>query len=306
MSSFGECNEHLIGIFMKEVVRRALMEIRRQRVLYEARQKPGYDGGEDIVTSADLAAQAIYLKSIRECFPTFGIVAEEGGDSPPEPETPYYFTVDPLDGTKAFHRRQSHGVGTMLALVHQGATNAVVAAYVGDVNTEEIYGYRPDSARLHRISDFQTAETLSIPEGRPLNSQYALLRDPLYVYPDWVARVCGPVAVSGCFTGHEIEGGSIGIGMARLWKGEVGAYFLKPGMQTPWDLTPVVGISRHLGFVFLEANHTGTEFRRYAPNILPQPYRTDRVTVVLHASRLPEWERQSGGRVIPEQGMRIA
>ncbi|MBI4433335.1 hypothetical protein HY632_01030 [Candidatus Uhrbacteria bacterium] len=299
MTNFGECNGHLVGIFMKEVVRRALEAIRRQRVLYEARQKPGYDGGEDVVTSADLAAQAIYLKSIRECFPTFGIVAEEGDDSPPGPETPYYFTVDPLDGTKAFHRRQSHGVGTMIALVHQGSAE-VVAAYVGDVNTEEIYGYRPDSARLHRISDFQTAETLTISEGRPLNIQHSLLRDPLHMYPDWVARACGPVAAGGCFSGHVIDGGSIGIGMARLWKGEVGACFLRPGMQTPWDLTPIVGISRHLGFVFLEANDAGTEFRNVEPKIVPVSYRTSRTSIVVHESRVTDWLRSSGGRLIPD------
>ena len=69
-----------------------------------------------------------------------------------------FFTVDPLDGTKAFVRRQSHGVGTMVALVEQGR---VVSAYVGDINTQEIYGYRPGSRAVHRITEYETSEMMS-------------------------------------------------------------------------------------------------------------------------------------------------
>ena len=68
-----------------------------------------------------------------------------------------YITVDPLDGTKAFIRRQSHGVGTMVAMVEEGQ---VVSAYVGDVNTQEIYGF---PSRLHECPPHY-----GIRDGRPL------------------------------------------------------------------------------------------------------------------------------------------
>ena len=54
--------------------------------------------------------------------------------------------------TMAFVRRQSHGVGTM---VEQGR---VVSAYVGDINTQEIYGYRPGSRAVHRITEYETSK----------------------------------------------------------------------------------------------------------------------------------------------------
>jgi len=36
---------------------------------------------------------------------------------------------------------------------------------------------------------------------------------------------------------------------ARLWKGEIGGYVIKAGIQQPWDLLPVWGISEKLGFI---------------------------------------------------------
>src|SRR4029079_1003558 len=155
----GELNGHAVGIILKELVRRALTTIRNERQIFEATAKRGHSGSmDDVFTSADTKAQAVYVKSLRECFPHHAIIAEEGSLADPlatsvPPDA--FFTVDPLDGTKAFVRRQSHGVGTMLALVEQAQ---VTAAYVGDVNTHEIYGYRPGSRLVHRVSEYEISE----------------------------------------------------------------------------------------------------------------------------------------------------
>src|SRR3954467_9581845 len=97
---FGPINPHIVGIVMKETVRRAIVAIRARRFLFEARAKADHRGNlSDVVTNADHDAQAIYLKLLRECFPGIAIIAEEDEVAAGEPET--YFTVDPLDGTKA-------------------------------------------------------------------------------------------------------------------------------------------------------------------------------------------------------------
>jgi len=58
LSGFGAVNGHLIGIAMKEAVRRALTTIRRERFRFAVESKAGYDGADDdMVTSADRAAQ---------------------------------------------------------------------------------------------------------------------------------------------------------------------------------------------------------------------------------------------------------
>ena len=53
-----------------------------------------------------------------------------------------------------------------------------------------------------------------------------------------------------CCKSYEVEGGSIGIWLARLWKREVGAALLLPGVETPWDTAPIFGISKTLGYRF--------------------------------------------------------
>lgn len=280
--SFGSLNGHAVGIIMKEAARRASHVIRASRFSFDAKAKVGYDGGDDLVTSADAAAQAVYVRLLRECLPRVGIVAEEDALSVPctlADDT--YFTVDPLDGTKAYGRRQSHGVGTMCSLVRNGT---VIAAFVGDVFANEVFGFRPGSPHVHRISDLDHASRLSIDAERPLTGQYALLRD----HPDKLGeRLRGMVACdSPAFKGIEVTGGSIGVSMARLWKGEVGAAVLNRGHQTPWDLCPIVGISKALGFVFLRAERD--ELTPYEPLIVREVRSTPHDSVVVHESRVDE------------------
>lgn len=224
---YGEINGPVIGIVMKEMVRRALEVIRAERFLFEAQEKKSLKQNEqDFVTTADKAAQKVYVKLIRKCFPTYGVVAEEDELALPSTHKNHdiYFTVDPLDGTKAFMRRQSHGIGTMISLVADGD---VVAAYVGDVMTQEIFGYRPDSEKVWRISEYGKAEELAITDGRPLRERHVLLRDPSRDYSDYIQNLLSNHVCKS----YEILTGSIGIMFARLWKGEVAGPFSMQAMK---------------------------------------------------------------------------
>lgn len=235
----------MVGLAMKEMVRRAIKVIRNQRFVFDAQQKTHLDGSlDDLVTSADHDAQEIYLKAIQKCFPNFGIVAEEDELRVPcrLPGRQLYFTIDPLDGTKAFARRQSAGVGTMIALVED---ERVIAAYVGDVMTQEIYGFRPGSERAWRLSEFEIAEQLHN-DPKPIDRSYVLLRQQPKECPPAIA------AVVDRFRGVDVEGGSIGISYARLWKQEVNALLTGPYFETPWDSAPIIGISRKLGYRFVK------------------------------------------------------
>jgi fructose-1,6-bisphosphatase/inositol monophosphatase family enzyme len=247
---YGCVTPSMVGLAMKEMVRRAIKVIRNQRFVFDAQHKEHPDEPlEDLVTSADHEAQRIYLRAIRKCFPNFGVIAEEDDLLVPcsLPNRQLYFTVDPLDGTKAFARRQSTGVGTMIALVDSGK---VLAAYLGDVMTQEIYGFRPDSDAVHRISEYEIPEVL-FPGTRPLHRSYVLLRQQ----PKLCSRAV--LDIVDRFRGVDVEGGSIGISYARLWKHEVDALLTGPYHATPWDYAPVIGISRKLGYRFLRLNQEG-------------------------------------------------
>lgn len=273
--SYGVINGHVVGRILKETVRRATVVIRNERLTFDSEVKEGYDGDmDDVCTSADRKAQEVYIRAVLECFPDFGIIAEEEieiGSKCPSFSDEHYFTIDPLDGTKAYTRRQSHGVGTMVAMVYEGQ---VVSAYVGDINTEEVYGYRAGSNKVHRITKLDTAELLNLDMGKPLAQTHALLRDPSDTYSPEVRELLKR------FKGHEVIGSSIGIWTAQLWKGEVAAAFMGPGWETPWDSTPVIGISQKLGCAFLRPNGNGG-WEEYEPVLPRKPFKREHETIVV-------------------------
>jgi fructose-1,6-bisphosphatase/inositol monophosphatase family enzyme len=258
----GAVNGHIIGHVLKEAVRRAVVTIRSERAIFESTVKESYGGTmDDVFTSADTKAQDIYARVFKECFPGCGVIGEESLSILPRKGYTAYFTVDPLDGTKAFVRRQSHGVSSMVALVDGGE---VISAYIGDVNTEEMFGYRPGSDNVHRITRLDTFERLGPGEPIAADNFFGLLREPLDKYSD-VTQI-----FFSRLKNYEVMGSSIGTWTARLWKREVSLVVLPPGHETPWDSTPVIGISQKLGYVFLRPSlRTRSGWEEYTP-VLPK------------------------------------
>jgi len=69
------------------------------------------------VTDADLATERALRRAISRAFPSHGILGEEF--PPHNPEAPYQWILDPIDGTLSF----THGIpfyGSLVALYHQG------------------------------------------------------------------------------------------------------------------------------------------------------------------------------------------
>jgi len=280
----GSLNGNSAGILMKEMVRRAIFAIRRQFDTFEAHEKVGLDNREDFVTTADQAAQEIYLKILAECFPGYGVIAEEDKLSIDcsIPGEDLFFTVDPLDGTKAFMRRQSHAIGTMISLVRGGE---VIGAYVGDVMTHEIYGFRPGSESVWRTTEYNASARL-VTNPTPLRRSDVSLRNEPQSYSAATRRVACGRQFGGAFRGLQVAGGSIGIDVARLWKGEIGAVVLEPFHNTPWDYCPVMGISQRLGYVQIEIeDNKPVEVR---PEYSRMGTMRENECFLVHRSHLPE------------------
>ncbi|MEK7452006.1 MAG: inositol monophosphatase family protein [Patescibacteria group bacterium] len=302
MSNYSNINGSIIGAAMRECVVKATRLIRERRFTFKPRKKGvRADGRPDWVTDADEEAQMIYQKILRERFLQFGIVGEEDGlrVECTHPTLDLWFSVDPLDGTSAYSRMQSHGIGTMIALM---CDEEVIASAIGDVMTGEIYYYRPGSKKTHRLDVFQHEyeQVLSIDVKKPLIEQYLLLRDPVLKHSSRVQSLahhsCSP------FYSHEITGGSIGISMARLWKGEVGGAILRPGKQTPWDSCPVIGMSKRLGFVFFNINPMYPILHKIDLKVRKETYITSSDQLIIHESRFPEltdWCTHNGFLIDP-------
>jgi fructose-1,6-bisphosphatase/inositol monophosphatase family enzyme len=290
----GTINGPILGIIARECVKRAIEAIREVRFTFKRKVKAKKaDGGDDIVTTADKAAQAKILKIVQECFPGFGIISEEDGVNNPCAITGInvYVTIDPMDGTSAFGRLQSHGFGPMIAIVLNGR---VICASVGDANTGEIFYYRPDSPTVHRLIEFGKAKDLRIDPRRKLDGQYVLLRDGPGEYSPFVQRlVRSRKHDGGYFKGLETANGSIGLSFSRLWKGEVGAKVLRPGKQTPWDTSPILGMNAMLGFAYLRVE--GDELVQFFPEPNPETTYWNHEVIVVHQSRVRElqaWARR--------------
>lgn len=270
-------NGHSTGIILKELVRRAIVIARRNMTVFEVAEKEGYRGAMDNVrTTADTKAQKSYVKLLRECFPKFSLVGEEDQlQHLAKYGTRAYFTIDPLDGTRAYIRRQSHGVGSMIALVIDGV---IESAYIGDVNTQEIFGYRPGSSRVWRITDLEMSERLTKPRRKNIGKMYILLRERERNHSEIARRTID------CFRSVSSDGGSIGTWAARLWKQEVGALLLPPSMETPWDSTPVIGISKKLGYIYLKPFENG--WIEYEPILSFEKYERAHETLVVHKNHI--------------------
>lgn len=275
-------SDEAVGIILKDVVRRAIEVIRLQRASFEAKEKRGYSGDmNDVFTTADLESQEVYVKILAECFPGVGIIAEEnvtrqciieGVDA--------YFTIDPLDGTKAFVRQQSHGVATMIAFVVNGT---IISAWIGDVNTCEVYGYRPGSDKVHRLIPGQRSQYLhELKRDRPLSEQNLLLRDY------GMSRMPAVLPLLDRFHDVQIDGGSLGAWFTRLWKGEAGAAILPPNAETPWDSTPVIGISQRLGFVFFATRPEEDAWKLYDPRPSKQVWHRKETLMAVHRSAVKQ------------------
>lgn len=239
-----------IGPLLRRLVVEAIGIIQKEAAHYLVTEKVGYGGQcDDIVTTADKAAQVNYVGKINEIYPWIGLIGEEDNlkrECALDGEN-IYITIDPLDGTKAFARGQSSGVGTMIAVVRNGT---VIAGYVGDVNTGEVYGFAPDCPIPTRVR-FGVETKLDAKNQTPLHKRYALFNCLPNEFPMALRGFTKKPNAGGLFKSYEINFGSFGVLCARLWKGEVAMIVLEPGHATPWDTTPVIGIMKQMGFVCL-------------------------------------------------------
>ena len=265
------------------MVRKAITIIQQECHELIIENKVAYNGtDEDFVTNGDKKAQEMYVREIKQHFPSFGIIAEEENLRVPctIPNQDIYFTLDPLDGTKAYKRKQSHGVGTMIALIRNGE---IIAAYIGDINTGEIYGFcavgeNPDKDGEVIRYRFGRETPLKSNEEETLRSQYLLLRDDPHTFP----------TIEKKFKNLEVAGGRIGTHVARLWKGEVGAVMLEPNYQTPWDLAPILGITLRLGYEFFKINPQNGNLEKYLPEPIKEIKHKPYYEIIVHKTHEKE------------------
>ncbi|QRM19465.1 inositol monophosphatase [Dechloromonas sp. TW-R-39-2] len=91
----------------------------------------------DFVTEVDKAAEAAIIEILQEAYPSYGILAEESGQSAGKggDESEYQWIIDPLDGTTNF----IHGLPQYAVSIALAKGNTVEQAVVFDPNRNELF-----------------------------------------------------------------------------------------------------------------------------------------------------------------------
>ena len=96
-----------------------------------------YKGVHDLVTNVDEASQALITQVLREAYPDYAVLAEEGADgaAPAEDADGHRWIIDPIDGTTNF----THGVSPYAVSIALQKGAAVVVGVVLEVAHEELF-----------------------------------------------------------------------------------------------------------------------------------------------------------------------
>lgn len=175
----------------------------------------------DLVTNYDKESENLIISILKNDFPEFGIMAEEGAVRQIDNNTPFW-VIDPIDGTSNFiHRFPIYCVSIGLC---RGEDHLCGVIY-NPVLNELFYGQKGDGAYLNgnriKVSDCPKLKNAMIGTGFPFRS-YSLLDQ----YMD-----CANKLLRNC---HDIRrAGAAAVDLAYVACGRLDAYF-EYGLQ-PWD-----------------------------------------------------------------------
>jgi histidinol phosphatase-like enzyme (inositol monophosphatase family) len=200
-------------------------------------ENKGLLGAFDPVTAGDRAGEDAIRREIKRAFPDHGMLGEERGEE--RGTSPYTWSIDPIDGTRAFILGQLHW-GTLLAL-HDG-TRPIVGVmrqpYVDETFVGSALG-----ACLHRGDSQQPLRTHT---RTALDRAIVCATDPTMFHTEAMRAAFDRVAAKArsvrwggdCYTPCLVAGGHADIVIEATLK--------------PWDVQPLVPIIEAAGGVITD------------------------------------------------------
>ncbi|RIX41528.1 MAG: inositol monophosphatase [Rhodocyclales bacterium GT-UBC] len=89
----------------------------------------------DFVTEVDKAAEAAIIETLQEAYPSYGILAEESGQTAGQGDSEFQWIIDPLDGTTNF----IHGLPQYAVSIALAKGGVVDQAVIFDPNRNELF-----------------------------------------------------------------------------------------------------------------------------------------------------------------------
>ncbi len=215
--------------------------------------------GNNPVKDFSISIQELYIKQIKSFLPTHGIIAKEGKNGPTTISSSLkpglYWSIDSIDGINALVNGQSSGISTGVCLF---SNERFISAYVGDVCTQEVFGFCVGKNTVYQYID--DSENRLMVNTKPLSQARLLLRALPRQHSDLVVELVSH------FDNFLIRGGGISSWIISLWTGEAMAAVIPDSIEYPWERNPIYAISLALGFVFLRPSKDGLAWNKYIPD----------------------------------------
>lgn len=190
-------------------------------------------GASDFVSRADVAAEAVVKEELMTARPTYGWLAEEGGEEPGTDPTRRWI-VDPLDGTTNFLHGLPH-FAVSIALEHKGS---ILAGVIYDPSRDELFfaekgqGAFVNESRL-RVSGRRTMSECIFATGLPFAGRSDL--------PETIAELAKILPISAGVRRF----GAASLDMAYVAAGRYDGYWER-NLQ-PWDVAAGIIIMKEAG-----------------------------------------------------------
>lgn len=206
-------------------------------ILVRGYNKPrtvSHKGAIDLVTDTDLKSEKLIRRRISANYPDHEILAEEGGASETQTESPFRWVVDPLDGTTNF----AHGYPVFCVSIALEFARQTVLGVVYDPLRDELFSAaQGDGGRLNRkrlkVSKTRTMQRALCATGFPYD-MHTSNRDNLDNFNRVIKRAQGVR-----------RGGSAALDLCYLAAGRFDVYWeLK---LSPWDTAAGALIAREAG-----------------------------------------------------------
>jgi 3'(2'), 5'-bisphosphate nucleotidase len=209
-------------------------------------------GIDDPVTVADMSANRIITRTLKENLPGHAVLSEEEPDTWASTGSEWVWMVDPLDGTKDFIKANGEFV-TMVGLTHLG--EPTIGVVIEPATGLELYACRGSGAFRSSLSRDQGSSKVMVPDTADLNNlRIAISRSHRDPRVDEFIRLLD-VRV-------EISSGSVGRKMALVINREADLY-IHPARGTKlWDTCAPEAIAQEAGLVFRSGTGEPIGYRR--------------------------------------------
>lgn len=194
---------------------------------------------ESPVTAADRETEVYLRREILKRFPDHALIGEEFGNEAAKGNSPWSWTIDPIDGTKSFIT----GVPmytVLLALQFRG--EPVAGVVHSPASGETVWAWNGGGCWFRKASGWRShIRTASLRTPLPREKAWVMVTDPghlLRLYPKTSPLLTG---------GGPLRTWGDAYGYLLLVTGRVDA--MVDARMNPWDVAPLVPLVREAGGV---------------------------------------------------------